>query len=115
MGWVYLGIFIVLQVIVACIVIYVLGRKLDRELIEAAVEKLSVIKGSEAPGVVIVISCVPLQDQWRQAIEGLIKRKFTAAEVIFKQEVSVKGGVVIEMIGQTLDFSVANRLKNFWT
>lgn len=114
MGWVYLGIFIMVQVIVASVVIYGLKRRLDRELIEAAIEKLSVIKGSDEQGLIVVTSQINLKESWRFSIERIIKHKFSSAEIIFKQDPLLKGGIIINAFGQTLDFSIANRLKNFW-
>lgn len=114
MGWVYLIIFVCVQLVIAAIVVVVLKGKLDKELIDAAIEQLVVLNGSDAQGSVRVVSSAVLQVSWRRHIEAAIKRKFPAVDVEFQEDVALKGGVVIKLPGQTLDFSLADRLKKIW-
>lgn len=104
---------IVLQCAIAAGVVIFLKRRLEGELVEAALEKLySVVPAS---GQVMVRSAAPLDAQVQSRIRSLARRKSSDVNVVFQEDPDLKGGLVIEAGGQVLDFSVANRMKHFWS
>ena len=110
MGW--LLVLIVFQCAIAAGVVFFLKRRLDRELMEGALEKLySVVPAS---GQVIVKCAGPLSPEVQSRIQSMVRRKSTEVKVIVQEDPALKGGLVIEIPGQVIDFSLANRLKNFW-
>lgn len=104
-------IFIVVQVVVAGIVIFVLTAKLKKELIEAATENLNNNLSANVSGDIVVISADPLEGEMRARIESIVKRKAPTAALRFDVDKSLKSGVIIHIGQIILDFSLANRLK----
>ena len=110
MGW--LLILIVMQSVIAAVVILVLKHLLDKELIEAALEKLQAASGGLS-GQVKVKSAKDLNSQIQHRIQSLLRGKET--KVIFELDPSLKGGLRIEFsAGNPIDCSMAGRLKNLW-
>ena len=104
----------IVQVLVAGIVIFILKRLLDKELIEAALEKLQGLHAPENVGDIIVrLGRSDFQAQGR--FEELTRRRFPRAKLSVEEDAALKGGVIITIGDQTLDFSVASRLKGFWS
>ena len=48
-------------------------------------------------------------------LRGLIKAKFVSSEVKFEQLKSLKGGLMIKLADEVLDYSLSSRLENFWS
>ena len=114
MAWVpFLFLFIV-QALVAAAVIFILKQLLDKELAEAALEKFQALgadKGSSA----IVVRLGRLDPRIRSRFEELARRRFPRARLTVETDPALKGGVLIIIGEQTLDFSVASRLRDFWS
>ncbi len=108
-------IFIVVQVIVAGIVVVVLNNKLKKELIEAALENLHSNITSQTQGEIRIISAHELDPQLQARIIGIVKRKTSAATVVFSLDQGIKSGLIIHADTLVLDFSLANRLKALTT
>jgi F0F1-type ATP synthase delta subunit len=106
---------VVLQLAIAGIVIFFLKRVLNRELEKVAVEKLVSIKPSESVDLVTVYYAYSLPSVIEQEIRTLIKNKFTEAKIIFEQLRPLKGGLMIKIKDEILDFSLSSRLENFWS
>lgn len=111
--WVF--VLIVVQVIIAAVVIFVLKRLLDKELVQAALEKL---QGADIPTgdpQVDVRFCPPLSPEVKARVQSVVRHKSPAAKVVFSEDPSLKGGLVITVAGVVMDFSMTGRLKNFWS
>jgi F0F1-type ATP synthase delta subunit len=110
-----IGIVIVLQIVIAGIVFSILWRLLDRELVAAAIEKLMSVKTSAEVKVVNVYHGNVLPVRIEEKLKILVKNKFTNSDVFFEQLKSLKGGLIIKVADEVLDFSISSRLENFWS
>ncbi|NTV28539.1 MAG: F0F1 ATP synthase subunit delta [Candidatus Omnitrophica bacterium] len=109
-----LGKVLILQVLAAIVVGYVLKRLMDRELMLAALERVEMFApagvGDEAEKVVIV-SAGPMPAEQRARFVAILKDKLPHAEIEFLENADLRGGVVIEIAGEVLDFSLVTRLQ----
>lgn len=103
------------QCVIAAIVIIVLKKLLDRELMNAALEKFESCKASADIKEITVLSSSRIKDEVQGRLESIRKRKFVQAKLIYRVEPQVKGGIVIALEDILLDFSLSSRLQNFWT
>ncbi|MBF0504724.1 MAG: F0F1 ATP synthase subunit delta [Candidatus Omnitrophica bacterium] len=110
----FLILFIV-QCFFALGVIIVLKKTLDRELIEAAFEKLEACKSS--PEVKEIVVCLPsaVSDEMKTHLESIRQRKFVQANLKIQEDPALKGGMVIAVGDLLLDFSLSGRLQHFWS
>jgi F0F1-type ATP synthase delta subunit len=108
-------IIIVLQVVIAGVVIFVLKHLLNPELEKVAIEKLASLKPSIDVKVINVYHFRRLPVNIQKELRELAKNKFTNSEIIFEQSNILKGGVVIKIDSEVLDFSLSSRLENFWS
>ncbi len=104
---------LLIQILVATAVIFILKHKLDRELVEASLEKLHAA-AFQAPGQIMVKSYKVLSREIQGHFKSIVRRKAADAEIIFVQDKALKGGVIIELPQEKIDFSLAGRLRNFW-
>ena len=114
MGWTAFLILVVVQVVIAAIVIFVLKHLLEKELNAAALEKLHTLNLSAGQEVTVTSAGV-LREKLKVQLQALLCRKSPDVKVIFQQDQDIRGGMIIELPGETLDFSIANRLKHFWS
>ena len=56
-----------------------------------------------------------VNDEFKSYFESVQKRKFSQANLNFQEDAALKGGVVIVVGDALLDFSLASRLKQFWS
>ena len=103
------------QCVFAVVVIFVLKKLLDKELTGAALEKFESCKQSPDIKEIIVRSASSLDDEFKRRLESVRQRKFSQANLNFQQDAALKGGVVIVVGDLFLDFSLSNRLQNFWS
>ena len=108
-------ILIVVQVTISVVVIFVLKRLLDRELEKSAIEKLMSLKADADVKVVNVYHAQPLAMNVESQFRALIKNRFTGSEVVFEHLANLKGGLIIKIKDDVLDFSLSSRLENFWS
>jgi len=108
--WVLLG-----QIIFAVIVIVVLKKLLEKELIHAALEKFETSKVTEEIKVITITSASVINDELKGYFQTIQKRRMPQAVLNFELNPSLKGGVVITEGDVVLDFSLSNRLENFWS
>lgn len=108
-------ILLIVQLAIAGIVIFVLKRLLDRELEKAALEKLASFKTMGTVDNVIVYYASSLPLRVEEEIRALVKRKFTDSKIIFEKLSDLKGGLMIKIVDEVLDFSLSSRLENFWS
>ena len=100
------------QCFIAVIVIAVLKRLLERELIEAGFEQLqAALLPAETPQVT-VRSALDLKPETRGRAQAVLKRKAADIKIIFTSDPALKGGIVFEWPGGNIDCSLADRLKN---
>ena len=104
-----------IQCVFALIVIFVLKKLLDKELMKSALEKFESCKASPDIKVITVRFALQVNDEFRHRFEYIQKRKFVQATLNFQEDASLKGGVVITLGDIILDFSLSQRLKNFWS
>ena len=98
-----------------CRVIFVLKRLLDKELMKAALEKFESCKTSPDINEIVVRSASSINDEFKDHLESIRKRKFAQANLNFQEDAELKGGVVIAIGDLLLDFSLASRLQHFWS
>ena len=102
----------VLQLVIATVVIFVLKRLLDRELEKAAIEKLTSLKTNVDVKVVHIYYAKPLSLNVEEKLRELVKNKFSVSEIIFEELENIKGGLIIKIEDEVLDFSLSSRLEN---
>ena len=103
------------QCVFAAAVVVVLLRLLDKELMNAAFEKLESCKSSTEIKELSVYSATTLSDDIKGRFESVRRRKFEGAGLNYFQNPELKGGVVIAAGDLLLDFSVMSRLQQFWS
>jgi len=112
-----MGIFvkiIILQVIAIVIVVYVLKRLLDRELLSTTLEQALGFQPSEEAwktDKISVISAGKLPADFQAKLVAVFREKCPRAEVEFLENPALKGGVVVEIAGEVWDHSLTTRLK----
>jgi F0F1-type ATP synthase delta subunit len=110
-----LGILIGLQLVIALIVVIVLKQQLDRELEKAAIEKMMSIRNNPETKMVNVYFAKSLPNVIEQQIRSLGKTKFSNAQMTFESLEDLRGGLMIKIDQEVLDFSLSSRLENFWS
>jgi F0F1-type ATP synthase delta subunit len=107
---------ILLQIIVASIVVFVLKAILEHELLVYALEHIEGFKPAEGEGVkeVTVLVGRALSDNMMARYTRVIKAKFPQAGTSIIVSHEIGGGVVAQIDGKVLDFSLAGRLKHLW-
>jgi len=103
------------QCVFAGVVIFVLKGLLDKELIRAAIEKFESCKISPDIKEIAIFSASTISDEFKYNLESIRKRKFADVNLKFQENTELKGGVVIALGEELLDFSLASRLENFWS
>jgi len=103
------------QCVFAGIVILVLKKSLEKELIKAALEEFESCKISSEIKEIAVYSAAGINDEFKIHFEAIRKRKFSQANFNFKENAALKGGVVIAIGDLLLDFSLTSRLEHFWS
>jgi F0F1-type ATP synthase delta subunit len=104
-----------LQLIIAGIVIFVLKQLLDKELEQAALEKAMALKNNPEIKSIHVYSAKDLSVQLKEQLTSIVKNKFSNGKIIFEHLSSLKGGLIIKVEEQVLDFSLSSRLEHLWS
>jgi len=105
----------IVQLMVACAVIFILKRVLDRELEKSAIEKLASFKFSGKVDKIMIYYASALSLRTKEQITSLIKQRFTCGEIVFEQLRTLKGGLMIKIADEVFDFSLSSRLESFWS
>ena len=103
------------QIVFAVLVVLVLKKLLDRELMNAALEKLESCKIPTEINEIAVYSASGVSDEFKRHLEAVRRQKFAQAQFNFRENAELKGGVVIAAGELLLDFSLSSRLENFWS
>jgi F0F1-type ATP synthase delta subunit len=103
------------QCVFALVVIFVLKGLLDKELMSAALEKFESCKNAPDIKEITVLSASRVSDEFKSCLESVRRRKFNQAQLNFKENNELKGGIVIAVGDLLLDFSLSGRLQNFWS
>jgi F0F1-type ATP synthase delta subunit len=107
---------LLLQLIAAGAVVFVLKLILEHELLLYALEHLegyAPAVGGEVKEVTILVGRA-LSDKMMARLNSVIKAKFPHAETSIIVSKEIGGGVVAQVDGKILDFSLAGRLKHLW-
>jgi len=109
-----LAIFI-LQIIVIGTIIFVLKRRLDRQLIELAIQKFERLNaediGPEEKDLVVITAKKIEEGVRHRLIEVSFKKVHRALNLIAQEDRSTKGGIIIKMKNFSIDYSLAGRLR----
>ncbi|MEI7998228.1 MAG: hypothetical protein WCH62_01805 [Candidatus Omnitrophota bacterium] len=108
-------ILIIVQLVIAGVVIFFLKNLLDRELEKVAIEKLASLKSTEAVDCVIVYYANSISFRAAEEIKSLTSRKFINGKIVFERLQTLKGGLIIKVANEILDFSLSSRLESFWS
>ena len=101
------------QFVFAVIVIFVLKSLLDKELMMAAIEHFESCKSSPELKEITIRTASNVSDEFKSQLESVKQRKFVQSNLIFQEDASLKGGVIITVGDIQLDFSLLSRLKHF--
>ena len=107
--------FILGQCVFALIVVFVLKKMLDKELMRAALEKFESCKASLEIKEIDIYLATAMNEEFMSHLEVIRKNKFAQARVNVQRNPDLKGGIVIKLGDLLLDFSLASRLQNFWS
>ncbi len=113
-GWGIVFLVVVLQAVVAAVGLIFFKRLLDKELIEAALEKFQTWEAAKTADR-IALRLHSLDPRIRDRFEELSRRRFPSAQLTFELDAGIKGGAVISAGSEELDFSMASRLRTFWS
>ncbi len=104
---------ILLQVVMAALVLFLMKKLLERELLGVALEQIA---GAPLEHGVIVNEVVVVaagrfsgDDEFR--LRGVIRDRFPQARVLIGRDASLGGGLIIRMGDHVLDHSLWTRLK----
>ena len=100
---------IAVQFVLTFVVIVVLKKLWDKELIRAAIEKLEGCKAASGVAVVDVCCASAISGEFKSRLEAVCQRKFAQAQLNIHVDPSLKGGVVITLGDQSFDFSLSSR------
>ncbi len=106
---------VVVQCVIAVVVIAVLKHLLDRELVEAALEKLQAAALAGVSGTLKVRSSGDIQENIKTRVQSLVRRKAPEMKIEYVHDPSLKGGLFIEWSGGSIDCGLAGRVKNIWS
>lgn len=103
------------QIVVIAIIVAILKKILDRQLVEMAIHKLEVLDGGRIPSdlsEVIVITPGPLAEKSYQRIfNAILKKTNKKISVVSTVDRTLKGGIIIKVKDITFDHSLVGRLK----
>ncbi len=104
-----------LQLFVAGIVVYVLKKILDHQLIDLAIKRFQNIylaDDDQRLTGIIVVSSKTITHRTHERLHGVALKKFgRPMEIIVKIDRGLRGGLVIKLNSTTIDFSLIGRLK----
>ena len=106
-----------LQVVSAVIVIFVLKKLLDRELIASALEQFEVLKYQGDLSRVKIIHVVGHKDmgeEIRARFKSIAARRFKGVALDFSTDRDLKGGVKVVMDQTEIDCSLSDRLDKLF-
>jgi len=103
------------QCVFVVVVVLVLKKLLDKELMRAALEKFEASRVPAEIKEITVFTAGNISDEFKSHLESIRKRKMPQANLIFLENAELKGGVVIAAGDLLLDFSLSSRLQNFWS
>ena len=106
---------LVLQLIVTCVILFVLLEVFRRELILAAFDALEQLESSDSPAEALVVSAVALRAVDERRLKELLGRKFPLAEVNMAVNPGIYGGLVIKTGNRIMDHSLLSRIKLLWS
>ena len=114
-SWLTFSILVLVQTAIAVAVVLVLKKLLNKELIESALEKFTSLKTSPDTTRLEIHYAAPLNPAFQERFKLLAQRKFTHVALVWQEDKSLKGGVVLIVGNETFDFSITNRLRHFWS
>ena len=101
------------QAVIISIIVVVLKKKLDKNLIELAVRQLGSLKmekGTTSPAVIITHR--KLADKYKNQITQLVNEQAGSSERIdFQIDKGILGGIVLKIGTRQLDYSLKDRLQ----
>ncbi len=106
-----------LQVVAALIVMAVLKKLLDRELIESALEQFEVMKyqGDSAwLKTITIVGHKPLGVEIQARFKSIAVRRFKGVVLDFSSDAELKGGVKVALQDIVIDCSLSDRLKKLF-
>lgn len=106
---------IILQIVFALGVVIFLKSKLDKELQLAAIEMLYSLRSTDKVNKIIVYHTQGLSEELKNQIESFVMSKFPNVICMFELEEPLKGGLKLSIGEDVFDFSITNRLRNFWS
>lgn len=104
--------FVLIQAVVILIVVMVLKRKLNQELITAAFEKIQSMPASALTGAIHVRCAKTLSADNEQRLKTILKNKSAPQDAVIVVNPELKEGIVVDINGQVMDFSLTGRLKS---
>ena len=110
-----LFILLFVQCVIAGIVIFVLKGFLDRELKKAAIEKLVSLKAAQDINQITVYYAHVMPSMIQEEIKNIAHQKFSKGNIVFEQLQALKGGLMIKIADEVLDFSLSSRLEHLWS
>ena len=113
--WIILLKVLFIQFFVGSIIIFVLFLILNRQLINLALHQLESLgfgQADEMGGQITIVTAGGLTEKTKEKIRKIVFKNFNASKgphyVIDK---AIKGGMIIKLRDQMVDYSVARRLK----
>lgn len=105
----------VLQLIVIALIIFALKKRLDRQLVELAIQKFELLSaghiGPEEKDVVVVTTRKLEDGARRQLLNIGIKKVHRTLNFVAREDKAIKGGMIIKFKNFSIDYSLASRLK----
>ena len=107
---------LLLQGVVLGIIFVVLRMMFEKELWLAAMGQLTRLDFDQHKLVkpVVIVTVKEINPDRRERVIQLMKRKCPTAEIEFRHDASLRGGVVIYFNEEKFDFSVQSRLSQLW-
>ncbi len=100
-------ILLAIQCAFTAVVVFVLKKVWDRELIRAALDKLESCPDAPQIKEIRIRSASKISAALMEQIESICRKKFAAASLDIQEDPALKGGVVIILGSESLDFSLS--------
>jgi len=112
---VYIGIIFILQIVVIGLIIFFLKGRLDKQLVDLAVQKFGMLSPenvSPEQKDVLVITFRKLSEETRgKLLRAGYKGLNRVFNFIVKEDKAIRGGMIIKFSDFSIDYSLASRLK----
>ena len=103
------------QVAVISVIVFILKKILDRQLIESALHDIEILDGRRTDADISELTVVAYEDlnpqSQKRILDAMQKKINRTVHLVVTKDKTLKGGMIIRFKGHSFDYSLVNRLK----